>query len=257
MGAGEVYPSLFLAVLLRLHESSSVALQRSSKPKNVSVRRRGRGCAAVLVDPSSGRAGVELHPPSDCLDARRKDLLTVVGGRLMDPEAEGSTPTSQWAPPQSWWVGDDARSEDGHTDDLRQPYLPSSSRNGRRRSRLMFAAETESTGEDAPHRDPRSLFGDLPNSSLDPDVLGDPIQRELELRAAGAGTVRRSPTAAAAAAPAEAAAGPLTVTFADSARSYSDNFRGNGNGADVHGFWRDECGRLQGQIASLDRERER
>lgn len=173
----------------------------------------------------------------------------------MDPEAEGSTPTSQWAPPQSWWVGNDARSDDGNADDLHQPYLPSGSRNGRRRSRLTFTAEAGSTGEGVPHRDPRSLFGDLPNSSLDPDSLGDPIQRELELRAAGAGSLQRGLTAAVV--PTEGPAGPLTVTFADSARPRSDNFRGNGNSTDVHGFWRDECGRLQGQIASLDRERER
>lgn len=167
----------------------------------------------------------------------------------MSPGSERSTPTSQWATPQSWWVGDDARSEDGNANDHRQPHFPSSSRNGRRRSRLVFTAETGSTGEGAPIRDPRSLFGDLPNSSLNPDSLGDPVQRELELRAAGAGSLQLSPS------PAAAATGPLTVTFADFARPYGDSSRGNGTHA--HGFWREECGRLQGQIASLDRERER
>ena len=163
----------------------------------------------------------------------------------MDPETEGSTPTSQWAAPQAWWVGDDAKSEDGNASN----HFSSSSGNGRRRSRLMYTAEAGSTGEGVPRRDPRSLFGDLPNSSVNPDSLGDPIQRELELRAAGVGSLQRSP------APAAAAAGPLTVTFADSARPYGDS--SHGNGTDIHGFWRDECGRLQSQIASLDRERER
>lgn len=110
----------------------------------------------------------------------------------------------------------------------------------------------ESTGEGVPNRDPRSLFGDLPNSSLNPDLLGDPIQRELELHPAGSGASQRNPTAAAA-----AAGGPLTtVAFADTARPHRDGFFG-GNSTDIHGFWRDECGRLQGQIANLARERER
>lgn len=116
----------------------------------------------------------------------------------------------------------------------------------------MSTAESENTGEGAPHRDPRSLFGDLPNSSFNPDLLGDPIQRELELRVAEADSLQRSPAAVAVAA---AASGPLTVTFADTARPRSDDF--GGNFTDVHGFWRDECGRLQGQIANLARERER
>lgn len=162
----------------------------------------------------------------------------------MDPaNAGGGTPTTQWAP-QSWWVGDDARSEDGYANDGHQLQL-----SRRRRSQLSGVDADTDQGrlqqqQGAPYRDPRSMFGDLPNSSFNPEVLGDPIQRELELRAAEAAAVRRSPADATAA-----------VTFADISRQPSPEL-GSGDGA-THVFWRDECARLQGQLASLAREKER
>lgn len=94
------------------------------------------------------------------------------------------------------------------------------------------------------------MFGDLPNSSLDPDLLGDPIQRELERRAAEADAIQREPAGAI------IATGPRTVTFADSTRQ-QPGAGPSGNGTNSHEFWQIECSRLEGQIAGLAREKER
>lgn len=156
----------------------------------------------------------------------------------MDPANAGSgTPTTRWAP-QSWWVGDDARSEDGYASDRHPMQLPPAVSGSQRRRSQLSAVDPDTVRDQIqqqgmPYRDPRSMFGDLPNSSFNPDSLGDPIQRELELRAAESAAVRR-PLADAPA-----------VTFADTSRPRSPM------------FWRDECGRLQDQLASLVRERER
>lgn len=169
----------------------------------------------------------------------------------MDPATTGGgTPTTQWAP-QSWWVGDDARSEDGFPSDHHPLQLPPATSGSQRRRSQLSAGDDADTDQGriqqqgVPHRDPRSMFGDLPNSSLNPDLLGDPIQRELELRAAESAAVQTSP------APTHTPA----VTFADIPMQPSAEL-GSGDRASLT-YWREECGRLQDQLAGLAREKER
>ncbi|CAN0421563.1 unnamed protein product, partial [Ectocarpus sp. 12 AP-2014] len=93
-----------------------------------------------------------------------------------------------------------------------------------------------------------------PNSSLDQDLLGDPIQREQELREAEDATVWRRPPHSDSGAAAGGDVRPA-VSFADTTRLPGENEVG-GDGRS-QSFWRGECGRLQRKLASLSRERER
>lgn len=155
----------------------------------------------------------------------------------MDPATPGGgTPTTQWAP-HSWWVGDDARSEDGIPSDHHPLQLPPATSDSQRRRSQLAAGDADTV----PHRDPRSIFGDLPNSSFNPDSLGDPIQRELQLRAMEPAAVQTSPAPA--------------VTFANISMQPSAEFE-SGDRVSLT-YWREECGRLQDQLASLAREKER
>lgn len=184
-------------------------------------------------------------------------------------DGERSTPTSQWAAGQSWWVGDEVKSDDGNTTNAQ---LSPSGGTRRRLSRLTSEVEAvteagriqqrqqqqqlQQQQQDVRERDPRRMFGDLPNSSLDQDLLGDPIQREQELRAAGDATVWRRPPHSGSGA-AAAAAGDVrpAVSFADTNRLSGEEEVGGDSRS--QSFWEDECGRLQKQLASLARERER
>lgn len=166
----------------------------------------------------------------------------------MDPaNAGGATPTSQWAP-QSWWVGDGERSKDGYTSDHHLLHLPPATIGSQRRRSQLSAVDPDTDEgqiqqQHVPYRDPRSMFGDLPNSSFNPESLDDPIQRELKLRGAESAAVQRSPTVAPA------------VTFADISRQSSAEPRSGDRASLI--FWRDEYRRLQGQLASLAKDRER
>lgn len=213
---------------------------------------RERTCKLLLYQTVQKASTVPNLVPFSCFWTKKYTVIRLsTSGTLsswgrMDPE-EGSTPTAQWAASPSWWVGDDLRSDDGNRDEHLPLAAPARSSDIRRSSHLAAAASEEG----APHRprDSRRMFGDLPNSSLDPDVLGDPIQRELERRAAGPDVIQREP------AEATVAIGPRIVTFADSTRQPGAAL--SGNGTNSHGFWQIECSRLQGQIASLAREKER
>lgn len=107
----------------------------------------------------------------------------------------------------------------------------------------------------AANPDPRSMFGDLPNSSLDRTLLGDPIQRELDLRSAA----KKSTT---------------VVVHGSSANNRNDssalsetrrvrvNTAATGAtssveiSADDAVFWKEECRRLQRRLSSVDDERD-
>ena len=118
----------------------------------------------------------------------------------------GSTPPSEWIAPPSWWVGADLaggqgdhhnRANDGgtgsrnHEQREEQKKLLRASNDGhRQRASTLVSFEPEENRVRIPPekqpgvvgRDPRSMFGDLPNSSFDTDLLGDPIRRELDQR---------------------------------------------------------------------------
>lgn len=118
----------------------------------------------------------------------------------------GSTPPSEWIAPPSWWVGAElARgqgdrhntADDGgtgsrnHEQREEQKKLLQASNDGHRQraSTLVSFEPDENSLRIPPERqrgvvggDPRSMFGDLPNSSFDTALLGDPIKRELDQR---------------------------------------------------------------------------
>lgn len=66
--------------------------------------------------------------------------------------------------------------------------LQASNHGHRQRASTLVSFEPDESGLRAPPerqrgvvgRDPRSMFGDLPNSSFDTDLLGDPVRRELD-----------------------------------------------------------------------------
>lgn len=171
----------------------------------------------------------------------------------MDQGVGGITPTSQWRPTQSWWVGDDARSDDGGSNLLDNSQLAPTSPD-RRRSQQVATLEIEPEADRAqqpqdgvPVADPLCMFGPLPNSSFS-GALDNPVQRELERRDAEEAVVAPQRRLS------SDAGRRLAVSFADTAGLRSEGDGGNSSSRD---FWRDECGRLQVQLASLATEKER
>lgn len=117
----------------------------------------------------------------------------------------GSTPRSEWIAPPAWWAGVDpaggqgdhhnredyvGRSGRSHGQQKEQKELSSqASSNGRRQYVSTVASFEPENRVQVPFqrervvgRDPRKMFGDLPNSSFDINLLGDPIKRELDQR---------------------------------------------------------------------------
>lgn len=170
----------------------------------------------------------------------------------MDPDVGGITPTSQWRPTQSWWVGDDARSDDGGSNLADSHQVATASNTDRRRSQQAANLDTGTEPDrlQQPQHgvslaDPLCMFGPLPNSSFD-GVLDNHAQRELERQGAEVVVAQERLS--------NDPGRRLSVSFADTARLPSDRDGEYGCSGD---FWRDECGRLQTQLASLASEKER
>lgn len=175
----------------------------------------------------------------------------------MDLGEEGSTPTSQWRPSPSWWVGDDARSEDGRSNLTGHEQAPP--RRSSRLSQEMSTLESDHSNiiqqaqESVTQADPRSMFGPLPNSSFN-DVLDNPIQRELERREVKAAERTTAEVAVAQRRPSAVADRQQAASFADATRQ---SIGGAWEHSARENFWRDECSRLQVQLASLSKEKDR
>lgn len=172
-----------------------------------------------------------------------------------NPGEDTSTPTSQWAPPHVWWAGatgGDGTDNNDHGGSFISTNSPPSGVTTRRQS-------SEAGGERIPlqhvGRDARRVFGDLPNSSYAPaGALDNPIERELRRRSADQrlpseeamplveSTRRASSGAAAVEQQVEEAVVPrigTAVVDMDAA------------------LWREECRRLQGELATLAGQRDR
>ena len=106
-------------------------------------------------------------------------------------------------------------------------------------------------------RDPRRLFGDLPNSSYHANSLGGPDLRELQqrvtLRDASCITRTRSSLDAERQSSAKKEERRIATTEFDTSNTYTKSGFTGGD----EPFWRGECYRLQNKLASLKAERQR
>lgn len=165
----------------------------------------------------------------------------------MDPLIEeASTPPPQWTAPQPWWAGMDSDRENNESGG-RHGEVQSNSNRWDQDQPISTNDTTEGLRQPMRvGRNPRSIFGDLPNSSYNADILADPIQRELERRE----VEQQRPSVAGA------------VTWSNIERVNASVEMSGGSELGGHGennidFWREECVRLHSQLASLARERER
>lgn len=155
---------------------------------------------------------------------------------------------SQDVAPQSWWAGVDAiNSRQNTTDGRGHNQFKSATAAGTEEARMPVNQQAQQ--QYAGIRDPRAMFGDLPNSSLDVNLLGDPIRRELELHSAAINTVQRRPSAKNRKGRSLSETRRVSVNTAATAAATVEI-------ADVAGFWKEECRRLQRRLSSLDDERD-
>ena len=190
----------------------------------------------------------------------------------------GSTPCSQWIGPPSWWAGAEnaevqanrvdadggGRSGDHHQQEQEDLLALQANNTGHQPLASTPPASFAPENRLLPQRqqrisrggDPRSMFGDLPNSSFDTELLGDPIRRYRELDHQREAAVRLRPSTAAAAA-AAAAAGDVNPTLTPNATGEAGPSQRAGLSGNNEEFWRRECSRLQDRLESLTKERER
>lgn len=178
-------------------------------------------------------------PPVRVVKATQRDA--------MDPrvDTDASTPLSQWNAPRPWWIGADASGTGNYGTDGRDSIQVETRDNDRLDQPCSGAEAGGGLPQDRRSRDPRKIFGDLPNSSYDTGLLGDPITRELEQREAN----RRRPTA-----------GPDARTWFDTGHTMSGSVprrRSVDNRRTDQVFWREEFNRLEDQLTTLSLERER
>lgn len=156
---------------------------------------------------------------------------------------------SQDVAPQSWWAGADAINSRQNTTDGRGHYqFNSATAAGTEEARMPVKQQAQQ--QYAAIRDPRIMFGDLPNSSLEMNVLGDPIRRELELHSAAINTVQRRSSIK------NRKGRSLSETRRVSVNTAAATAAASVEIADVAGFWKEECRRLQRRLSSLDDERD-
>lgn len=155
--------------------------------------------------------------------------------------------------PQPWWAGVDAiHSHHNTTDGRGHNQFMSATAADTDEARMPVKQQAQQQHY-AAMRDPRSMFGDLPNSSLNINLLGDPVQRELELQSAAMHTtVRRTRRPSAK----KRKGRSLSETRRVSVNTAATTAAARMEIADVAVFWKEECRRLQRRLSSLDDERD-
>lgn len=169
-----------------------------------------------------------------------------------------STPTSRWVAPHVLWAGTDDNVE-VKLNSATSATPPLWDANTRRQSSQSVVGDGPPRPLKHTARDPRSLFGDLPNSSYD-GVLTDPIERELRRRSAA--VQEHEATAPVSSDPPQQKTNEDTITL--DVEQQVDEGAGvvtarTGPAVDDVGaaFWMEECRRLQGELANLARQRDR
>lgn len=167
---------------------------------------------------------------------------------------DASTPLSQWVGSQAWWA-DTANApnplnhrnhfvDDDHnvsTVDSQQGVLPAVGAD-------TWIPPQERQQQRETYRDPRRMFGDLPNSSCDARLLGDPVERELGRRAADAGSTTT-------AVPRHGEVERTRATAVDT--RWEAGLHTAESGKQDQDPMKEECEQLRHQLASLARERDR
>lgn len=168
-----------------------------------------------------------------------------------------STPTSHWVAPHVWWADTDDNIEVNLNSAISP--LPPPWDNTRRPSSQAVVGNGPSPRLQHMHRDPRGIFGDLPNSSFN-GALTDPVERELRRRSAA--VQEREATTPVSSDPPKQKINEDGITF-DVEQQVGEGAgvvtARTGTAVDVVdiGSWREECHRLQGELANLARQRDR